>query len=57
METPTPLCGLITLREGRVIERYFPGILALYQRLEPRPKTFLELVWLYCEKQGAGNGE
>jgi hypothetical protein len=55
------IAGCITLKEQRLLERYFPGILELYQRLEPKPKTFLELAWRYQsgapQPRGCAGGE
>ncbi len=39
--------GFITDRDFAVIEEYFPGIRRFYLKSQPKPITFLELVWRF----------
>lgn len=41
------LSGFVTDKDAREIEKNFPGIMNLYSHTEPKPKTFLELEWVY----------
>ncbi len=41
--------GCITECDFEEAEHCFPGIAAFYQALPQRPKTFLELVWLFLD--------
>ena len=41
--------GCITECDFEEAERCFPGIAAFYGALSQRPKTFLELVWLFLD--------
>jgi hypothetical protein len=40
--------GLITERDFGLAESVFPGIGRLYRELPEKPRTFLQLVWLYA---------
>lgn len=45
-----PVVGRITEEHLSDAEKSFPGIVALYQDLDDKPATFLQLVWIYeCE--------
>ncbi len=39
--------GFITEQHFDEAEREFPGIVALYSRLDTKPRTFLDLVQVY----------
>ena len=39
--------GRITECHFDLAEKEFPGIVALYEAMTVKPKTFLELVWIY----------
>jgi hypothetical protein len=41
------MSGFITERDLDAAECEFPGIQRLYASLAAKPRTFLELVWLY----------
>jgi hypothetical protein len=43
--------GLITERDLAQAEAVFPGIERLYQELEAKPRTFLQLLWMYANRQ------
>jgi hypothetical protein len=43
--------GLVTERDLQAAEAEFPGIQALYARLPEKPRTFLDLVQLYFQRQ------
>jgi hypothetical protein len=42
------MCGLITERDLAQAESVFPGIERLYEELEAKPRTFLQLLWVYA---------
>lgn len=44
--------GLITERDFAEAEAAFPGIVHFYAALSRKPRTFLDLVWLYFEGGG-----
>ncbi|MCU1282635.1 MAG: Mannose-1-phosphate guanylyltransferase [bacterium] len=46
---PTGMCGYITEADFMECEEAFPGIVAFYARLEPKPQTFLELVHAFVQ--------
>ena len=51
--------GRITEKHLQMAEATFPGIEELYQVLDDKPATFLQLVWLYeglC-REAAGMAE
>ena len=39
--------GFITERDCELMELVFPGINRFYQDLQPKPRTFLELLWRF----------
>lgn len=47
IELPSDVVGRITENDLSEAEKSFPGIIAIYQGLETKPLTFLQLVYLY----------
>ena len=39
--------GRITEEHLSLAEQSFPGILAMYQSMKDKPRTFLQLLWRY----------
>jgi len=51
--------GRITESQLPLAEKSFPGITEIYFKLEQKPKTFLQLVWIYeaaCERNAQTKG-
>jgi hypothetical protein len=46
--------GRITECELPLAEKSFPGISEMYGALEEKPRTFLQLVWMYQDRLAAG---
>jgi hypothetical protein len=51
------VCGLITERDLAQAEAVFPGIERLYEELEEKPGTFLQLLWVYARMHPWIDGE
>jgi hypothetical protein len=49
------MSGLVTERDLEEADTEFPGIGALYARLPEKPRTFLDLVRLYFQRQELKN--
>jgi hypothetical protein len=49
------MSGLVTERDLEEADTEFPGIVALYARLVEKPRTFLDLVRLYFQRQEVKN--
>ena len=47
------MVGRITEEHLDSAEETFPGIGAVYDRMDVKPRTFLELLWLYESKASA----
>jgi hypothetical protein len=45
--------GFVTERDFEQVEEAFPGICRFYRALIVKPRTFLELVWLYSGDENA----
>jgi hypothetical protein len=50
---PQDVFGLITEHDLGQAESVFPGIERLYEELEAKPRTFLQLVWEYTSRHPA----
>jgi len=47
------MVGLITEKDWSEINKVFPGMKSFYESLSgTKPKTFLELEWLYINRSG-----
>jgi hypothetical protein len=51
LQLPWTMQGLLTERNLPAAEETFPGIGTLYETLRKKPRTFLELVWIYEAKR------
>jgi hypothetical protein len=47
------MSGMVTEKDFAVADRVFPGIVRFFESLERKPKTFLELVWLFLNAEAA----
>ena len=50
---PAPVVGRITEEHLSEAEKTFPGIGEMYEALDRKPVTFLQLLWLYEAEQFA----
>ncbi len=47
LEVPSNMVGRITEEHLSEAEKTFPGIIEIYEGLDAKPMTFLQLVWIY----------